>query len=280
MAFWLILALFGVNPHGSRSAITRQGPRDGLTYVHIQPGSFPMGDSRADTPRNEHPAHMVSISRGFWLSTTEVTVGAYKRFAATTGRAMPPDSAEGLVVNRAWADDGQPIVNVTWAEADSFCRWAGGNLPTEAEWEYAARAGADLDPYGPLDEIAWTARNSGRALIDADSLFRADKLHYEEALVANGNHPHAVGGKAPNGFGLYDMIGNVCEWTQDWADPTYYEHSPGADPSGPDSGQARVARGGHFLYPSPPSRAAKRLWSDPLERSPIMGFRVLVRDAR
>ena len=97
--------------------------------------------------------------------------------------------------------------------------------------------------------------------------------------MANGNRPHPVGTMAPNGFGLYDMIGNVCEWTHDWADLSFYQHSPHVDPEGPATGEARVARGGHFLYPSAPNRAAKRLWADPLERSPIMGFRVLVRDA-
>src|SRR5215472_804266 len=216
MRIWLALAMLGVASGAPGNIATKQGARDGLTYAYIPPGTFQMGNARADAFPNERPVHAVRISHAFWLSTTEVTVGAYKHFVASTRGSMPPDSAGGMVVNRGWADDRQPIVNVTWAEADSFCQWAGGELPTEAQWEYAARAGAERDPYGSLDDIAWTASNSGRVPIDADSLFKADKLHYEATLIANGNRPHDVGTKQPNGFGLYDMIGNACEWTADW----------------------------------------------------------------
>jgi formylglycine-generating enzyme required for sulfatase activity len=205
-----------------------------------------------------------------------VTVAAYKRFVAATHRTMPPESAGGFTTNPGWRNEKQPITDVTWDEASAYCGWAGGTLPTEAQWEYAARAGAASDPYGPLDEIAWTARNSGRQPIDADKLFETDKPHYEETLKSNGNGPHDVGQKRPNAFGLFDMIGNAVEWTHDWADLTYYSHSPAVDPPGPATGQARVLKGGHFLYPSAPNRASKRLWDEPGDRSPLTGFRCVL----
>jgi formylglycine-generating enzyme required for sulfatase activity len=101
------------------------------------------------------------ISQSFWLGTTEVTVGAWKGFAAATGKAMPPaPQSGGRAVNPGWADHEQPMVNVNWREASAFCSWAGGRLPTEAEWEYAARAGVQAARYGDLNEVAWYANNS------------------------------------------------------------------------------------------------------------------------
>ena len=238
-----------------------------------------MGCARDDCPQNEKPVHKVRISRDFWMGATEVTVGAYKRFVQAGGRSMPADAMEGFNVNPGWKNDRMPIVNVTWNDAADYCKWAGGALPTEAEWEYAARGGASDDPYGPLDEIAWTASNSGQQRLDADALFQNDKTHYEATLRKNGNAPHEVGQKRPNGFGLYDMIGNVSEWTKDWADLSYYRNSPEVDPSGPPKGEAKIARGGHFLYPNPPNRASKRLWNEPGNGSPIVGFRCALPDA-
>ncbi len=272
------LALLAPSP--SSPAVTRVNPRDGLTYAFVPAGSFRMGTDRADAPPNERPAHEVRITRGFWMCTTEVTVGAYRRFARETGRAMPPDTAEGIAVDPGWADERLPIVNVTWDDAEAYCRWAGGDLPTEAQWEYAARGGVERDPYAELDSIAWTAANSGRARLDADSLFAADKAHYEQVVLANAARPHPVALKQPNAYGLYDMIGNVGEWTRDRADLGYYAKSPATDPEGPPTGVARVLRGGHYLYPPTLERASKRLWNEPGGRSPIAGFRSMLAGTR
>jgi formylglycine-generating enzyme required for sulfatase activity len=92
------------------------------------------------------------------------------------------------------------------------------------------------------------------------------------------NAPHEVSQKRPNAFGLYDMIGNVAEWTNDWADPSYYSHSPTVAPSGLAEGEAKITRGGHFLYQNHASRASKRMAGDPRERSPIGGFRCVLPD--
>ena len=108
-------------------------------------GTFMMGCSPGDSEcdAGERPAHQVTITKGFWMGQTDVTVAAYKRFAAATGKQMPAEpNYSGRPLNPGWSDDAMPIVDVTWYEAQAYCGWAGGRLPTEAEWEYAARAGS------------------------------------------------------------------------------------------------------------------------------------------
>jgi formylglycine-generating enzyme required for sulfatase activity len=161
----------------------------------------------------------VTISKGFWLGQTEVTLGAYKRFAAATGREMPG----APTYNSGWAKEKMPIEHVNWNDAHDYCAWAGGRLPTEAEWEYAARAGSMEARYGPIAEVAWHRANSG----------------YQ---------PHEVAQRRANGFGLYDVLGNVSEWVNDWYDLnySYYRNSPSQDPIGPTNGTERVLRGGSW----------------------------------
>ena len=197
----------------------RENPKDGLKYVWIPPGMFMMGCSPGDDEceKDEKPSHQVAISRGFWIGQTEVTVGAYKRFAAATERPMP----DAPNFNSGWANDRMPIVNATWNDAHDFCAWAGARLPTEAEWEYAARAESTEARYGPIYEIAWYDNNSG-------------------------GQTHEVAQKRANGFGLFDMLGNVWEWASDWYDEKYYQNSPSQDPPGPASGSTRVLRGGSW----------------------------------
>lgn len=230
---------------GSAPGTPKANPKDGLKYVWIPPGSFQMGCSPGDSECDsaEKPSHQVTISKGFWIGQTEVTVGAYKRFAAGTGNGIP----SAPFFNQGWINEQMPI-NVSWNDAKGFCQWAGGRLPTEAEWESAARGGSTEARYGPLDEVAWYRKNSGSG-------------------------PHPVGEKRANGFGLFDTLGNMWEWVSDWYDAAYYANSPSADPSGPSSGTARVLRGGSWYYGPRGVRVSDRATGTPEDRDNYVGLR-------
>ena len=156
----------------------RVNPKDGLTYAWIPPGTFQMGCSPGDGEcySDEKPAKAVTISKGFDLGESEVTQAAYQK---VTGKN--PSYYKG-------AD--RPVEQVTWDEAKSYCLAVGGRLPSEAEWEYAARAGTTAARYGALDKVAWYDKNTGSST-------------------------EAVKQKEPNAWGLYDMLGNVWEWVED-----------------------------------------------------------------
>jgi formylglycine-generating enzyme required for sulfatase activity len=224
----------------------RENPKDGLMYVWILPGRFEMGCSPGDTEcsDDERPPHQVTITKGFWLGQTEVTVGAYRRFAGSTETEMPPPPD----FNAGWNNQDMPIVNVSWDDAMAFCGWAGGRLPTEAEWEYAARAGSTEARYGPIDKVAWYSKNSE-------------------------HKTHEVAKKRPSPWNLYDTLGNVWEWVNDWFGENYYSASPQRDPRGPDSGRYRVLRGGSWEYNSGNVRVSDRVGNDPGGRDSDGGFR-------
>jgi formylglycine-generating enzyme required for sulfatase activity len=224
----------------------RENPKDGLKYVWIQPGTFTMGCSAGDSEctEPEKPPHQVTITKGFWMGQTPVTVGAYKRFTGATMLKIPPAPN----FNVGWADENMPIVNVMWQEAQAYCVWAGGRLPTEAEWEYAARGGSTEARYGNLDDIAWYLNNSDR-------------------------QTHDVAQKLANGFGLYDMLGNVAEWVNDWYDEHYYESSPAQDPPGAWARQFRVLRGGAYYIAPRFIRLSYRFRGYPNVRVTYIGFR-------
>jgi formylglycine-generating enzyme required for sulfatase activity len=166
-----------------------------------------------------------------------------------------------------------PIVDVTWDDAQAYCSWAGGRLPTEAEWEYAGRAGSTEARYGDLDEIAWYADNGGSQRLDSTKIWNEDQANYLKRLNENGNGMHQVRQKRPNGFGLYEMLGNVWEWVNDWYDQNYYQNGPSQYPQGPASGQERVVRGGSWTDIPRLVRVSVRSGDNPGSRLDYFGFR-------
>jgi len=178
-------------PPGPSPLEVRTFSEDGLEYVFIPPGQYEMGASPGDDEAgdSERPRHRVRVARGFWLARTPVTVQAYRRFCDATGRLMP----EAPDFNPNWQHGDHPVVNVSWDDAAAYCEWAGGRLPSEAEWEYAARAGTGTR--------YWWGNE-----------FDEDKAWYEDN---SDDSTHPVGRKPGNPWGLLDALGNVWEWCAD-----------------------------------------------------------------
>jgi sulfatase modifying factor 1 len=296
-AMWFILGAIGLAVIGIAAAVfwksiapgqsaatpgeIHVNPRDGQKYAWIPATAAPfeMGCSTGDLEcgDDEKPAHPVTLSKGFWMAQMPVTVSAWKRYRAATGAPTLPttDDYGRTNWNEAGPDD-MPVVMETWQEASSFCQWAGMRLPTEAEWEYAARAGTTGERYGDLDSIAWYGNNSGNQHIDAAALWASLNQNdpaYEQRLKANGNTTHTVGQKQPNPWQLEDMLGDVWQWTADWYSDRYYQSSPDRDPSGPSSGQYKVLRGGSWANMSGKVRVSGRLANDPGLQFNRIGFR-------
>lgn len=235
--------------------------KDGLTYVWIPAGTFRMGCSPDDHEcfDDEKPVHRVAISKGFWMGQTLVTQAAYARIIGAS-----PSRFKG---------EHLPVETVSWDEAKTYCRKLEMRLPTEAEWEYAARAGSTATRYGDLQAVAWYAGNSGPKFVDGRALYQNDPKNYEEKLIARGNQTHVVGQKQPNAWGLYDMLGNVWEWTADWFDKNYYAHSETVDPKGPSHGEYRTVRGGAWDEDPKNVRLSGHYWLPPDSRTFYTGFR-------
>lgn len=260
--------------------------KSGMELALIKPGEFQRGassDDRQALPR-EKPAHPVKLTRPFYLGKTEVTVGQFRQFVKET-RYVTDAEKDGLGIGiwvkrngrreldrlsehrrkrATWLNpayeigDDQPVTCVSYADVDAFCRWlsekdkARYRLPTEAEWEYACRAGS---------KSPWYFGDSN-----------ADLKSYEwYAGNANGR-PKPVAEKKPNAFGLYDMLGNVREMCLDWFGD--YQDRELADPRGPASGEIRVGRGGDIFSPEEDCRCSYRGRSDPRFRFNFVGFRV------
>jgi formylglycine-generating enzyme required for sulfatase activity len=216
-------------------------PRDGQTYVWIAPGRFVMGCSPGDPgcDDDEKPPHAVEITRGYWLARTEVTVAQFRK--ASPGRAATTGETGDV-----------PITGVDWSEAKAYCTRVGGRLPTEAEWEYAARAGEQSRYYGNLSAVAWFDDNSD-------------------------GRPHPVATKTPNAFGLHDMLGNVSEWVLDRYYNAYDDSSDPLTPDQPLAGNASgVARGGSWISEAKSARVSRRLSMPPDAQEPHIGFRCAV----
>ncbi|MBI5209108.1 MAG: formylglycine-generating enzyme family protein [Elusimicrobia bacterium] len=207
------------------------GAQDG-GMAAIPAGAFEMGSLEGAGDSDELPRHKVELD-AFAMDKYAVTVGQYCRFSQATRRDMPrlqPASKCDF-----------PVHNVVWEEAAAYCQWAGKRLPTEAEWEKAARCGTTTyfdfgDDYKLREAYAWADSNSGGA-------------------------PHPGGLKKPNRCGLYDLYGNVAQWVSDWYDKDYYARSPARNPQGAGKGTEHGLRGGSWYAIAMNGRAGDRLYS-------------------
>lgn len=223
--------------------------------VLIPAGEFTMGRTKltADDKTNmrphvlldDRPARTVNLG-AYYLDAYEVTNAQYATFVKSRNQPPPRHWRNGDVPK---GEESFPVFNVDWEDATAYCDWAGKRLPTEAEWERAAR--------GELDsmDFPW-----------------GDKPDAKKARY-NSPQPGPVGAFPPNGFGLYDMAGGVSEWCADWFDRLYYQHGPAGNPKGPETGEYKVIRGG--AWSDAPKRVTVffRNWVRPNQKTPNLGFR-------
>ncbi|MCA9028582.1 MAG: SUMF1/EgtB/PvdO family nonheme iron enzyme [Planctomycetaceae bacterium] len=256
----------------------------GMEFVRIEPGTFMMGSRDEGAGDNEKP-HRVTISKPFYAGKYEVTVGqalAWLNSGVTIDAEWVTDGGEYSPVKQSgsrWvlntsskfgSSPEQPMQSISWDGAVAFCEWCTQQdakftyrLPTEAEWEYMARAGSTTAyPWG--DSL-----NGREANVDGNAPYGTNtKGPYLNVTTK-------VGTYAPNAWGLYDTVGNVYEWCSDWYGADYYASSPERDPQGPSSGSSRVLRGGSWLNVAFNARSANRNYVTPDLRHHSIGFRVV-----
>ncbi len=227
-------------------------------------GWFNMGSENAD---NEKPVHRVYID-DFYMDETEVTVAQFREFTKATRRKMPRQPS--------WNRGNHPVVNVTWKQAAAYARWAGKRLPTEAEWEYAARGGQMN-----YDYVFQGSRGYGKNYENiADESMRRVKFHFPVVEGYDDGYVYTapVASYPPNRFGLYDLNGNVLEWVADWyADR--YQAGEQRNPRGPQKGFYRSLRGASWNRSGKYMRASYRSFFNPGVRFEFIGFRC-ARDAQ
>lgn len=257
--------------------------------------------------QDEAPVHKVHISHPFYLGQYEVTVSQFRKFVEASGykpeseadgtgaygynpaydpeKSRRGDAFEGRDPNYSWRNPGfqqyddHPVVNVTWNDAVAMCKWLSETegetyrLPSEAEWEYAARAGTRTRYYTGDDPLS---------LLKAANIFDIDSARNWEKWTSYALTGHdgfaftaPVGSFVPNAFGLYDMHGNAWEWAADWYGEHFYANSPVNDPRGPAIGTVRVRRGGSWHTWAFYARSSFRNWNTPETRYPLVGMRLL-----
>jgi len=250
--YWLLAAAAVVIFVLVVNFVNNQGKPD-IEWVNIPAGNFTMGSPVSEKDReSDETQHQVTLS-AFRMSKYEVTFEQYDAFCVATGRSKPSD--EG------WGRGKRPVINVSWDDAKAFADWIGCRLPTEAEWEYAARAGTT------------TPFNTGNCL-------RTEQANYD------GNNPYStcskgeyrqktmpVGSFAANTWGLHDMHGNVWEWCSDWYGA--YPSAAQTNPKGPASASSRVIRGGSWGNDANYCRSARRISRAPGRRNDFIGFRLV-----
>ncbi len=271
--------------------------------------SYPQLETKRFTDlSDEAPVHRVRITKAFYMGQFEVTVGQFRRFLQASGykpeseadgtggygynpaydgaTSVSGDAFEGRDPRYSWRNpgfaqtDAHPVLNVTWNDAVAMAAWLSRTegrryrLPTEAEWEYACRAGS---------RSRYQNGGDPQALVQVANTFDATAAPYwprwqTQALAGSDGHAFTapVGSFQPNAFGLYDMHGNAWEWVSDWYGEDYYAHSPVDDPQGPASANVHVRRGGSWHTWSLYARSSFRNWNTAQTRYPLVGMRLVL----
>lgn len=258
--------------------------------VRVAAGEFRMGAaSAAGGLPDEQPERSVFLD-AFYIDRFEVTNDAYFQFVSSTGHRVPENVNPAATL---WKDrtpqpgiEQHPVVNVSWTDADAYCRWVGKRLPTEAEWEKAAR-GTDARRYPWGNQWDLSLANSasywaGRTVeFNSAADWEAFWIKGEGARIAkekglNGEVLTMPVGSFPaaaSAYGLFDMAGNVAEWVQDWYNPNYYPSAPLTNPAGPERGAIKSMRGGSWLKPAVSLRTTDRDWGTMDSHPSGTGFR-------
>jgi formylglycine-generating enzyme required for sulfatase activity len=231
----------------------QQNPGDGEQLVFIPAGEFTMGTNASSAQALEKPAHTV-YTDPFWIYQTQVTNAMFAKCIAAGSCVKGAGGVDPHFTNPTYAN--HPVVYVTWDEAISYCAWQGGRMPTEAEWEKAARGTSSR--FYPWGEIS-----AGPEITNANNSVGN--------TTAVGSYP-----KYPSFYGLLDMGGNVREWVMDWYSETYYSESPKYNPTGPADGAKRVLRGASYFDPYEMAQSTNRLAHAPGSAGNNRGFRCVI----
>jgi formylglycine-generating enzyme required for sulfatase activity len=270
---------FSANLHWGRAAPAPVGQKTqftnsiGMKLVRIKPGKFKMGSPAGEVGRrNEELQHEVEITRAYYLGVFHVTQAQYQKIMGTNPSCFAATGSRKESVGGLKTAD-FPVEAVCWKDAVAFCaklsatgaeRKAGRvyRLPTEAEWEYACRAGTT------------TPFHFGKSASSTQANFDGNKPYGDGKKGPSLNRTSKVGSYKPNAWGLYDMHGNVWQFCSDWHDANYYRASPKKDPKGPATGSNVVVRGAGYLYEADWCRSAFRLGVGPTAKWDHVGFRV------
>jgi serine/threonine-protein kinase len=266
---------------------TQISKTDGMTLVFVPTGNFTMG-SDSSSFANERPAHTVFLD-SYWIDQTEVTNAMFSTFVDQSGYQTdaekigssyvynPDSGSSGLVQGADWQHplgpdsslldlNDHPVVHVSWNDSLAYCEWAGRRLPTEAEWEKAAR-GTDGRTFPWGNDFNGTLLNSADVNLGAG---RGNSSFDDGFQLTSpvGNYPLGI-----SPYGALDMAGNAWEWVNDWVDEAYYQSPPSSNPGGPTSGIYHVVRGGSWHDPQDGQRVTYRGWASPDDKDITLGFR-------